>query len=675
MTLLVAADRVQETALNIGASTPITLLGAAGIGLQAFPARLDGQSVPYTIEHETSGQWEVGEGVYSFSSKQLLRTIVYDNSSGTTVPIAFAAGIVDVWIDLPAEKAVMLDADSNALHLPGALTAAGLITASAGATIASGQTLALAGATVSGAPTWSSAQAITLATAVQPNVTTMAALVSVGTLTAGVWNATPVTTAYGGTGLSSYNAGDTLYYASGTTLTARAIGAANSVGLSDGTKPTWAANLPYVTLPTGNGSWDTGAATTITIARNLTVTGTLTGTLTGSITGNAATATALQTARAINGVNFDGTAPITVTAAAGTLTGTVLASTVVTSSLTTVGTLGSLTVTGLITANGGITVASGQTLALAGATLSGAYTNSGTVAFTNASPFSLTNSQVVTLSTTAQTVGAATLTIPNFASVSDTFVFATLAQTLANKTLTSPAVTGNLIVTSGGVKFSVDASDLWDGTGTQSILQTYANASGTGPRYNFRSARGTIASPTATQNGDILGTFLFGGNDGSTYQAGGAQVFGQASQTWSVGANGSQLVFRTSPNGTTSSTQALLLGQDQTSTFAAAMTITSGNITASVGGVQTNPSAISRWDSTGIQTVVHTYVTGGGSGGPRYSFHAANGTVASPTATANNDALGDFLFAGYDGSNYIQAASIFATATQAWSVGANGGQL
>lgn len=44
----------------------------------------------------------------------------------------------------------------------------------------------------------------------------------------------------------------------------------------------------------------------------------------GSITGNAATATKLATARKINGVDFDGTAAITVTAAAGTLTGAAL---------------------------------------------------------------------------------------------------------------------------------------------------------------------------------------------------------------------------------------------------------------------------------------------------------------------------------------------------------------
>jgi hypothetical protein len=67
--------------------------------------------------------------------------------------------------------------------------------------------------------------------------------------------------------------------------------------------------------------------------------------------GNAATATALATARAINGVDFDGTGAITVTADANTLSGTTLKSSVVNSSLTSVGTLSSLA-TGNITLNG-----------------------------------------------------------------------------------------------------------------------------------------------------------------------------------------------------------------------------------------------------------------------------------------------------------------------------------
>jgi uncharacterized protein (TIGR02145 family) len=81
-------------------------------------------------------------------------------------------------------------------------------------------------------------------------------------------------------------------------------------------------------------------------------TGNVTGNLTGNVTGNATTATRLSPGTAINGVTFDGSAPITVPAAAGTLTGTTLNSSVTSSSLTSVGTLGSLGVTGTVSAGG-----------------------------------------------------------------------------------------------------------------------------------------------------------------------------------------------------------------------------------------------------------------------------------------------------------------------------------
>lgn len=71
--------------------------------------------------------------------------------------------------------------------------------------------------------------------------------------------------------------------------------------------------------------------------------------LTGiAIDGNSGSTTKLATARNINGVAFDGTAAITVAAAAGTLTGDTLASNVLTSSLTSVGTLISVSSSGVI---------------------------------------------------------------------------------------------------------------------------------------------------------------------------------------------------------------------------------------------------------------------------------------------------------------------------------------
>jgi Chaperone of endosialidase len=101
------------------------------------------------------------------------------------------------------------------------------------------------------------------------------------------------------------------------------------------------------------------SAPALVAGTNIAITGTwpnqtITGTTT-TISGNAATATKLQTARTINGVSFDGTANITVTAAAGTLTGATLAAGVTASSLTSVGTLAGLAVGGQITAVSGAT--------------------------------------------------------------------------------------------------------------------------------------------------------------------------------------------------------------------------------------------------------------------------------------------------------------------------------
>ena len=103
--------------------------------------------------------------------------------------------------------------------------------------------------------------------------------------------------------------------------------------------------------------------------------GTASGTNTGGNTGDdtvctsgaATTAETLKTARAINGVDFNGSQAITVTAAAGTLTGATLKADVLASSLTSLGTIASLVATtadinaGTVDATiGGTTPASGS---------------------------------------------------------------------------------------------------------------------------------------------------------------------------------------------------------------------------------------------------------------------------------------------------------------------------
>ena len=131
-----------------------------------------------------------------------------------------------------------------------------------------------------------------------------------------------------------------------TLTTARNINGVSFNGSADITVTAAAGTLTGNTLASGVTASSLTSVGTLT---NLSVTNTIT----GSISGNAGTATSaatLTTARNINGVSFNGSADITVTAAAGTLTGTTLNATVVTSSLTSVGTLGSLAVTNNITA-------------------------------------------------------------------------------------------------------------------------------------------------------------------------------------------------------------------------------------------------------------------------------------------------------------------------------------
>jgi hypothetical protein len=101
---------------------------------------------------------------------------------------------------------------------------------------------------------------------------------------------------------------------------------------------------------------DDGANNLVTgnvIAANFSAGNITASTITATVTGNASTATKLATARTINGVAFDGTANITITAAAAasTLSGNTIASNVLYSSLTSVGTLGNLTVANLSTLN------------------------------------------------------------------------------------------------------------------------------------------------------------------------------------------------------------------------------------------------------------------------------------------------------------------------------------
>jgi len=152
------------------------------------------------------------------------------------------------------------------------------------------------------------------------------------------------------------------------------------IGTTLTTAADWDADFISFSAVTGTGSAVLATSPTlVTPALGTPSSGTLTNctfpTLNQNTTGSAAT---LTTPRAINGVNFDGSAAITVTAAAGTLSGATLASGVTASSLTSVGTIatGVWNGTAITGQYGGTGVNnSGKTITLGGnLTTSGAFT-------------------------------------------------------------------------------------------------------------------------------------------------------------------------------------------------------------------------------------------------------------------------------------------------------------
>jgi hypothetical protein len=70
------------------------------------------------------------------------------------------------------------------------------------------------------------------------------------------WKTVPTTA--GGTGLTSYTAGDTLYYASGTVLSKLAIGSSKTIMTSSGSAPQWSASLDTTQGGTGVTSYTAG---------------------------------------------------------------------------------------------------------------------------------------------------------------------------------------------------------------------------------------------------------------------------------------------------------------------------------------------------------------------------------------------------------------------------------
>jgi hypothetical protein len=257
---------------------------------------------------------ETGMGTLVFATSPTLVT--------PTLGVATANSVNKVTITAPATGSILTIADGKTLTTSNSITLAG--------TDATTMTFPSTNATIArtdAAQTFTGTQ--TFSSTIAGSVTGNAATVTTNANLTG-----PITSSGNATSIASQTGTGTKFVMdTSPTLVTPVIGVATGTSLSVSGQLT-------STVATGTAPLVVSSTTAVA---NL------------SIGGNAATVTKLATARKINTVDFDGSGDITVTAAAGTLTGATLASNVLSSSLTSVGTIATGTWNGttIAIANGG----------------------------------------------------------------------------------------------------------------------------------------------------------------------------------------------------------------------------------------------------------------------------------------------------------------------------------
>jgi hypothetical protein len=233
---------------------------------------------------------------------------------------------------------------------------------------------------------------------------------------------------------------------------------------------------------------------------------------------NASTATKLATARSINGISFDGSGDITLSADAGTLSGNTLKSTVTGSSLTSVGTLTNLTVTnpivGSITGNAATATSATTTTGNAGTA-----TKLATARNINDVPFDGTAN--ITLSADAGTLSGNTL--KSTVTGSSLTSVGTISNGIWNGTAISvnKGGTGNVSYTNGQILIGNTTGNTLDkatltagvgisiinGNGSITISSRIPNGTSSGEMLYWNGTDWVKVAPGS--NGDVL-TFLNG---------------------------------------------------------------------------------------------------------------------------------------------------------------------
>jgi trimeric autotransporter adhesin len=94
---------------------------------------------------------------------------------------------------------------------------------------------------------------------------------------------------------------------------------------------------------------------------------------------------------------------------------------------------------------------------------------------------------------------------------------------------------------------------------TEVLIDTYGNNINDDPALVFRRARGNSVTPTALLNDDPMGRLSWWGHNGTNFVDQAAKLEVRANENWTATANGTKMGFITTPNGTTTLTQHMVL--------------------------------------------------------------------------------------------------------------------
>jgi len=487
-------DRVRETCISPGTGTAV--LAGAALGYQTFSAGVGANNTTYYVIADQSGaNWEVGYGTVGALGTTLARTTVLSSSNGGSL-VNFTSGTQDVWVDYPATKAVFQDS-TGTVSVPVLLTTSTTSTTPNLSFNASNTGFAV-GATVAGNYLQSMLQNKSGTAGASTNYVLSNDLGTDSTyygefgMNSSVFSASTPADFFsinngiyfsghdGDISIGSGN-GFKTYLAWGTTgQSAHVINASGALGFSTnlGTTPALSGTTGYGTagqVPISAGStgavvWSSTPTLTGTNFTGVPISTAISGLGTGVAT---ALAVAVGSAGAfvVNGgalgTPSSGTLTNTTGFPAANLAGTTLPAAIVTSSLTSVGTIGTGTWQG--TAIGAVYGGTGQTTVTAGDLLYGSAANTWSKLAKG------TDGQILRLVTGFPAWGTDyTGTVTSVAALTLGTTGTDLSSTVANGT-TTPVITLNVPTASAANRGALSSTDWSTFNGKQAALVSGTN--------------------------------------------------------------------------------------------------------------------------------------------------------------------------------------------------------